>query len=465
MKKRILALGAALVLTVSLLLSCITSVSASEGYSLPDDLPLNAEAALLVSLGNNAESDMVLYAKNADQVRAPGAMMRYMVLAYALHRIEEKGLDVHADTGTYTISLFNSYVAGTGVATANMAYGEEWTLYDLMSVSFIHNASDAVAVLAEAIDGDVRTFIDGMNTLAMDIGCVSSHFNHLSGLDSLSQYTTARDMYRIVRYCQSFSLFEDLASPSEMTVTPVKGGSKRTIATNNHLEIASSSYYYEPLLYSRTGLSDNDGRTCAAVASKNGYDYLVVVMGCPEKNAEGQNSLHYRDTKTLLEWAFKDFEYRTILSKDEIMKTLPVEQAWEVDRVNLVPAKEIATVVKKDISNNVIRPEITLYVTSLTAPVEKGKVCGKVELYINNDQKIGEVELVAAGDISRSELMHGWDDFTGGVKKVTKTVLPWVLIGVGAVVVLVGTYVIIAVAHNKKRNKPKYSDFKPRRRK
>ena len=146
MKKRILALCAALVLTVSLLLSCLTSVSASEGYSLPDDMTLNAEAALLVSLGNDAESDMVLYAKNADQVRAPGAMMRYMVLAYALHRIEEKGLDVHTDTGTYTISLFNSYVAGTGVATANMAYGEEWTLYDLMSVSFIHNASDAVAV-------------------------------------------------------------------------------------------------------------------------------------------------------------------------------------------------------------------------------------------------------------------------------------------------------------------------------
>ena len=465
MKKRIAALGVAVVLTVSLLLSCLTSVSAAEGYSLPDDLTVNAEAAILVSLGNDAESDMVLYAKNPDQVRAPGAMMRYMVLAYALHRIEEKGLDVDADTGTYSVALFNEYVAGTGVATANMAYGEEWTLRDLLTVSFIHNASDAVVVLAEAIDGDVRTFIDGMNTLAMEIGCTNSHFYWLSGLDSLSQYSTARDMYRILRYCLSFSLFEDLASPSQVTVTPVKGGNKRTITTNNHLAMSSSQYYYEPLLCSRTGLSDQDGRTCAAVARKNGYEYLVVVMGCAEENDRGEKMLHYRDTKALFEWAFKDFEYRIILSKDEILKTLKVEQAWEVDRVNLIPKEEIATVVKKDIPNNVIRPEITLTVDKLTAPVKKGTVCGKVELFINDDQKIGEVELVAAEDIGHSKVMSGWDGFTGGVKTAWTKVWPWLLIGTGALVVLVGTYVVIMISHNRKRNKQKNADFKPKRRK
>ena len=186
-------------------------------------------------------------------------------------------------------------------------------------------------------------------------------------------------------------------------------------------------------------------------------------MGCPEKNDKGESMLHYRDTKALFEWAFKDFEYRIILSKDEILKTIKVEQAWEVDRVNLVPAKEIATVVKKDIPNNVIRPEIALTTNTLTAPVKKGTVCGKVELYINDDQKIGEVDLVAAEDISHSELMSGWDGFTGGVKKVTKTVLPWVLIIVGVVVAFIIVYVIIMFAINRKHNKPKYSDFKPRK--
>ena len=456
MKRRITAFLLTMVFTVTLVFSCVQPVAAAEGYTQPADMELHAESAILVSLGNDAPSDMVLFAKNADEVRAPGAMMRYMVLAYALHRIEEKGLNVDTDTGSYSIALFNEYVAGTGVTTAGMAYGETWTLRDLMTVAFIHNASDAVVVLAEAVDGDVRTFIDGMNTLAMELGCVNSHFYWLSGLDSLSQYTTARDMYRIVRYCQSFSLFEDLASPSQVTVTPVSGGSQRTITTNNHLSISSSMYYYDDLVYSRTGLSDTDGRTCAALARDNGYEYIVVVMGCPEQNDKGESGLHYRDTKTLLKWAFSDFEYRVILGKDEILKTLHVDQAWEVDRVNLVPVREVATVVKKDIPNNVIRPEITLYEEGLTAPVEKGRVCGKVELYINDDQKIGEVELVTAEAISRSELMHGWDDFAGNVKTVWSKVWPWLLIVGGGIIVLLGVYLIIALVHNKKRNKPKY---------
>ena len=465
MKKRIAAFLAAVVLTATLLLTCILPVSAAEGYSLPTDVPLHAETAILVSLGNDADADMVLYAKNADKVMAPGAMMRYMVLAYALHRIEEKGLNVDTDTGTYSIDLFNEYVAGTGVTPAGMGYDEEWILRDLLSVSFVHNASDAVVVLAEAVDGNVRTFIDGMNTLAMELGCVNSHFHHLSGLDSLSQYTTARDMYRILRYCQSFSLFEDLASPAQVTVKPVKGGKERTITTNNHLAMSSSKYYYEDLVYSRTGLSDGDGRTCAAVARKNGYEYLTVVMGCPEQNDKGESMLHYRDTKSLLKWAFEDFEYRVVLGKSEILRSVKVEQAHDLDHVNLIPAKEIATVVKKDISNNVIRPEITITVDTLTAPVKKGTVCGKVELYINDDQKIGEADLITSEDISHSELMRSWDGFAGGFVHFIKTVLPWVIIVVVVLAVLIGSYIVIAILHNKKRNKPKYPDFKPRNRK
>ena len=149
MKNRIVALLAALTLAVTLLLSGVVSATAA-GYPLPADVTINAQSAILVSLAGNPASDMVLYEKDADEVRAPGAMMRYMVLAYALHRIEEKGLDIDEDTGSYTIALFNEFVAGTGVPTANMAYGETWTLRDLMTVSFIHNASDAVVVLAEA---------------------------------------------------------------------------------------------------------------------------------------------------------------------------------------------------------------------------------------------------------------------------------------------------------------------------
>lgn len=446
MKKRITALLAALTLAATLLLSSAVSASAA-GYPLPPDVTVNAQSAILVSLAGNPDADMVLYEKEADEVRAPGAMMRYMVLAYALHRIQEKEMDIDADTGSYSIALFNEFVAGTGVPTANMNYGETWTLRDLLTVSFIHNASDAVVVLAEAVDGEVSTFIDGMNTLAMELGCVNSHFYHLSGLDSLSQYTTARDMYRIVRYCQSFSLFEELVGVADVKVNPVKGGSARTITTNNHLMLTTSTHHYAPLVHSRTGLSDNDGRTCAAVARDSGYEYLVVVMGCPEKDADGQTNTHYRDAKALLKWAFKQFEYKTILAKNEILASLTVEEVWDTDHVNLIPAKEIATVVDKNMTPDQIIRKVTVYEKTATAPIEKGTVYGKVELFVNVDQKIGEVDLVAGQTLERSDLMHAWNQ----VVNTLGAALPIILIAIGVLVVLIVAYILFAINHNRRR--------------
>ena len=448
MRKRIPALLTALVMAASLLLSCAAPVAAA-GYPLPEDVTVYSDAALLVSLAGDPEQDVILYEKNGDTAYAPGAMMRYMVLAYALHRIEEKNLDIDTESGTYSIALFNQYVAGTGVNPAGMGYGETWSLRDLLTLSFIHTASDAVVVLAEAIDGDVPTFLRGMNQLATDIGCTNSYFDMLSGLDTPNQHTTAMDMYRIVRYCLRFSLFEDLTDHFIYTINPISGGSPRKIAGNNELMQTSSNYYYSPIVHSRPGRSEVDGRACAAVARDSGYEYLVVTMGCPITNENGEGNLHYKDVKALFRWAFKKFEYKTVLAKREILATIKVEHAWEVDHVNLIPAKEIATVVRMDIALDQIIRKVTLTETVVDAPVQQGTVYGKVELFVNVDQKIGEVDLVAAQTIDRSALQYTWDSILAFLGKA----LPYVLIGLGVIVLLIIIYVICAINHNRKRRR------------
>lgn len=454
-KTRIAAFLCTLLLTVTLL---AVPVGAA-GYTPPDTTKIHATAAILVNLAGNAEGDVVLYEKDADAVHAPGSMMRYMVLAYALHRVQEQGLDIDTATGTYTKEMFNKFVAGTGVNTVKMAYGETWTLRDLLQVSFMQSASDAVVVLAHAIDGGVAPFVEGMNALATELGCTYSHFANLTGLDSLSQYTTARDMYRIVRYVQQFSLFEDLAVNYQVTVKPVSGGSQRTIVSANSMLQPSSTYRYSPLVHSRTGLSEHEGRTCASVARDSGYEYLVVVMGCPEENAEGQKNLHYRDTIALFKWAFSSFEYKTVLGNSESLASVPVGLSLDTDWVNLVPQKEIATVVEKNLALNQIVKEITLYADTekgVDAPLEKGTVLGKVELIVNTDQKIGEVELVAEKTIHRSWLLYAWSQVSGFFTSI------WFFIGVGLLVLLIISYAILNVVHNRRRRRDRLQRVKPR---
>lgn len=449
LKRKIVA-----VLTTVMLLTGLLAVGAAPvaaaGYPLPEDVTIEASAAILVNLAGNPAQDMVLYEKDADGEHAPGAMMRYAVLGYALSRIQEKGLDIDTVTGTFTKELDTAYVTGSGVPTANMKHNETWKLRDLLSVSFIHNACDALATMAVTVDGSVEAFLAGMNGMATKLGCTSTRFANLTGLDNLCQYTTPRDMYRIVRHCQSFSLFEDLVTKDRKTqvqVTPVSGGTKRTLTTNNSLLRSSSQFYYEPTVHSRTGLSEHEGLTCASVARDAGYEYLVVVMGCPVKTEAGNKVQHFQDTATLFEWAFSQFEYKTVLGNSAILTSLPLDLAWETDHINLIPAAEIATVVDAKLDPNQIIRKITLNTERVTAPVQKGQVLGKVELIINTDQKIGEVDLVAGDTVNSSTLLVIWQYVKGFFSSF------WLWFIVGILLVLLIAYIILNVVYNRRRRR------------
>ena len=458
LKRRILSGILSILIVMSLLCVGAPLAHAAQdgavGYTLPEGTVVHADSALLVNLGSDIDRDVVLYAKAADEVRAPGAMMRFMVVAYTLHRVEQTGMDIDAVTGAYTVEMFNNYVAGTGVPTANMKYGETWTLRDLLTISFIQNASDAITTLACTLDGSVPAFVEGMNALAEEIGCDYTHFANVTGLDSLSQYTTPRDMYRIIRYAQRFSVFEDIVGCRQYTVKPIAGGIERTMWSVNSMQQSSSTFYYSPLAFSRTGLSEHEGRTCASVARDSGYEYLVVVMSCPEQNAAGESGLHYRDTRTLFRWAFNKFEHATVLAKSEILASVKVRLSWSTDRVNLVPAREFSTVVESQLDPDQVIKKVTVFEQEINAPVTKGTVLGKVELIVNVDQKIGEVELVAADDLNRSWLLFAFSGLGGFFTS------PWFWLGIGLLILLIVGYVILNVTYNRRRRRDRLQRVK-----
>ena len=94
-----------------------------------------------------------------------------------------------------------------------------------------------------------------------------------------------------------------------------------------------------------------------------------------------------------------------------------------------------------------ILPKITLYKQTVDAPVEKGTVYGKVELYVNLDQKIGEVELVAGESVEQSQILAVWEKVRGFLSS------PWFYAGIGLLVGLLVLYIILNIVHNRNRRK------------
>lgn len=414
------------VLCVLLVLCPLAGVTAAAdvSYALPEGTTVAAQSAMVVYLGSTMEQDTVLFEKEAERVCGPAALVRMMVGAVALREIKAQGLDMDATHGTYTSALFYEHIGGTGLSVANMAIGETWTLRDLLTTSLIVTAADAAVTLAETVCGSVEAFVEKMNALADELGCRATSFANVTGNSSLAQYTTARDLYRITRYAMSFAEFEALIAKSQHTVTPVSGGAKRTFVTTNNMMRSSTSQYYAPMVFGRAGYTGSSGWSLLSVSRDSGYDYMVIVLGC-------ESGAHYTDTRALYRWAFGSFSFDILLSREETVAHIPVELAWNKDRVALVPAQELTAVVHNSLAADGITRRVTLYAQSLDAPIRKGTVYGKVELITNVDQVIGEVELVAAESIEKSGVLVAWRWVTYVLRS------PWLYVCAGSLLLAI----------------------------
>ncbi len=441
MHKRLLAL---LCTAVTVLILFCMPLTAGAAYTLPDDVNPVATSAMVVYLGTDPSDDMLLYEENADKRLPPSGMVRVMVGLYALKLMDEQNIDPAVATGTFTESIFNTF-AGTGLYTVGMNFGESWKLEDLLSVSMIQTAADAVGTLATSLAGTQSRFVEGMNALAAEIGCENTHFTNIFGLDHADHYTSARDMYTMLRYATyEYPAMITMLSRDEYGVTV--NGEPDFWPTTNEMLRPASEFYYAPLVLGRSGFTESIGQSCASIARDEGIEFLTVVMGC--KDAEGTDGLAFTDTMTLYRWAYNAFTYKTIVSKGQPVSRIPVDLAWRTDSVALVAGESLEGMLRNDLDLNTLRYEISLSEEKLTAPVEKGQVCGTAAIYDGNEV-VGTVELCAADAVAKSQLLA----LLHGIRTVLLS--PAMLIVYALLAILLVSYIIMSVVHNQSRRKHK----------
>ncbi len=442
--KKVCAIGICIVLWLTAVLLPVSAVS----YTLPEDMKLSAKSAIFVSLGATPEADTVLYERDADTPRAPAAMLRMMVGCYAVKLIREQSMDTDTVTGTYTLACDN-IITGTGLGTANLKIGDVWTLKDMLTVSMMETAADACVTMAVTLSGSVEAFVAGMNEMAQEIGCENTVFVNVTGLDAAGQYTTARDMMKITRRAMEYPELVEMLSQPQYKVKPVKGAEQVRANSNGMIRTITDSYYRR-LSFGRTGFTDNAGRCMAAVAQDNGYEYLAVVMGCAKEDGSDYALAHYEDMRALCEWGFSNFTYKTLISKNQPVTQLSVDLAWSRDTLPLVAETDFSTIVEKNLDPSTVRVVPVLdQQGAVDAPIEKGTAYGKAELYINIDQKIGEVTLIAGESLERSDVLALWRSFRAFLAS------PWLYIILGLLLVMIAAYIILSILHNRRRRRYK----------
>jgi D-alanyl-D-alanine carboxypeptidase (penicillin-binding protein 5/6) len=333
---------------------------------------------------------------------------------------------------------------GTGAQVAGISVGEEITIDKLLYLTMVYSACDACEVLAEYVSGSREAFVAEMNKYVQSLGCNDTNFVNPDGLHDSNHYTTARDIATITLDALKNSDFVRYS-----TATEVEYNDMTLSHTNLMLQQGYVTYYYEYAQGIKTGSTDEAEYCLVTKASKDGYNYLAVVLKSPRQQINGESyetKCSFIDAKSLFEWAFDSLKYTTLISESEVVSEVTVEEGKDADSVQLVAKEDINVIVPSALDKSAIIIEPVEMPESIQAPVTKGQdVCKANVIY--GDEVIATVDLVAADDIELSTFLK----VINAIKAFLGTTA--VKIAVVVAVLLVIIYILLVISNNQKKKK------------
>lgn len=349
---------------------------------------------MLINLDD--DSYPVVAQKNIDERLYPASLTKIVTAMVTLENVKDVSVKTKMSQAAYDASV------GTGAQVAGITVGEELSVDTLLYLTMVHSACDACEVLAEFVGGTKDNFVKMMNDWVKKVGCNDTNFTNPSGLHDDNHYTTARDMSKI-----TLAALKNANFVKYSTTTEYEYKGYTLPHTNLMLHPGYVTYYYEYAQGIKTGSTEQAEYNVIVKASKDGYNYLAIVMKSPQQKIKNQSYLtkcSFVDAKSLFEWAFDSLKYTTIVAKDEVIGEVSVENGKNADTVALVAANDTNVIVPVGLDKSAVIIEIQEKPSSLQAPVTKGqKVCSANIIY--GDEVIASVPLVAAKTVELSTFL------------------------------------------------------------
>jgi len=409
------------------------------------EFDITAKAGMLVSLDTNE----ILFEKNIDKKIYPASITKIMT---AILMLESEKYDPDAKVKMTKEIL--DMVLGTGLSVSLMKEGEVFTQYDLLHLVMIASYGDSTYLAAQFYGGTIERFVEMMNEKGKELGLTGTNFTNPVGLHDDNHYTTVRDIYTLTAYALKNKTFREVCDksryPFSTNFTP-----KRTLSTTNFLLDNNTNYYYSLAHGVKTGFTDEAGRCLVSVAypSNKKYTYLCILMGCPD---DARKQYHFAESAQLYRWAFNNFSYKEIANSTEPVCEMPLELSLETDFVPLHFKEPFVSILPNgaDDSTIVVKPKLNS--ESCQAPVKKGQVLGKAEIYYA-EKLIGTVDLVSGANINSNLILVVAKFFENFFKSSFMKIIIAVI--VIAIIIYIGLCIYLNYSKIRSR-RTKYKPFK-----
>ena len=237
---------------------------------------ITAEAWILVedSLG------LLLSEKNADERLFPASLTKMMTCLLAL---EHGNM---ADTLEITNDVFVT-------RDTRVQPGDRYEVGILVNEMMLQSDNVAAVALAKYLSTDSLSFIDMMNSKAAYLHMDSTHFANPNGMPNDSNYSTARDLLKLTRYCMYDSVFAQIVSTPFMDVPLVD--KRHFPCTNTNLLLTD----YEGCIGVKTGYTRQAGACLASAATRNGITLYLVMLKSKTRASR------FSESALLLDYGFR----------------------------------------------------------------------------------------------------------------------------------------------------------------
>ena len=346
-----------------------------------------AKHALLM----NADANLVLYEKAADELAPPASMSKLMTLAVVFRELKAGHIKLE-DQFKVSEHAWRTGGAPAGSSAMFAPLNSMVSVSDLIQGVTVQSGNDAAIILAEGIAGTEDAFAQRMNEYAKEIGLTKSHFVNSTGLPAEGHVMTVRELAMLARFLiYTFPEYYHFFGQRDFTFN------KHTFNNRNPL-IFAPDLGVDGL---KTGYIEEAGYGLVASAKRGEQRLILVVNGLNTKQErEGE-------PRRLIEWGFKSFRPFRLFDEGQKVSDALVWGGTQ-HYVPLVGDGNINIILPATASGKVSASIV--YQGPIKAPIRKGDRVAVLRITSSESSATNEIPLYAADDVAASNfLMRGLD--------------------------------------------------------
>jgi D-alanyl-D-alanine carboxypeptidase (penicillin-binding protein 5/6) len=372
----------------------ILAVGAGCVAALARDAPTplgNFETKAKHAILMDADADLVLFEKDADQLVPPASMSKLMTLAVVFRELKAGHITLETE---FPVSehAWRTGGAPSGSSAMFAPLNTKVTVSDLIQGVTVQSGNDAAIILAEGISGTEDAFAKEMTKYAREIGLTKSTFVNATGLPAEGHLMTARELAMLARYLiYTYTEYYHYFGEMEFKY-------RDKFVFRNRNPLIGSDLGVDGL---KTGYIEEAGYGLVASA-KRGEQRIILVVN-------GLNTKQERDgePRRLIEWGFKSFKPFRLFDQGQKVSDALVWGGTQ-HYVPLVGKGNINIILPATATGKVSASIV--YQGPIKAPIRKGDRVAVLRVTSTESSATNDIPLYAGDDIDQSNFaMRGLD--------------------------------------------------------